>query len=505
MPFLVRRRIASAVAALALLSLAPVAIAQGRAAAPAPRDLVTRATQALGGEAALRGMRTLTVRFTATAVGLGQEETWASPGRPTVSVGQTQTDYATTRRVTTQESRPAATPSGANQIRQLYTAEYGIAETNGNATAMGRAALNAGLRAMKQTPERLMLFALDNAGAVRSIPPRRYREEEHDGVRIVDGADSIDVYFDRATGRPVLTVVVTDDPVLGDRATETLFGRWTPTNGVLLPRQVDVTANGRQLSTLQVSFAEVNGALEESAFGFDGALVAQARTQAATAPAAPALVVNLVELGPGVYRAEGSTHHTLVVEQGNGLLLVEAPQSAARMRAVLDTLARRFPGRAVTQVVNTHHHYDHSGGVREVMARGIPVVTHSRNVEFVNRVAAAPKTVAPDGLSRGGRRPAVRGVGDTLVIGSGDSRVVLYPITTVHAEGILAAFVPSAGVLFTSDVLNPPANPATTPLNAVGAGELVAFARSRGLTVRTVAGGHGVAMAWADVERAAPR
>jgi glyoxylase-like metal-dependent hydrolase (beta-lactamase superfamily II) len=82
---------------------------------------------------------------------------------------------------------------------------------------------------------------------------------------------------------------------------------------------------------------------------------------------------------------------------------------------------------------------------------------------------------------------------------------VLYTINSVHAEGLLAAFVSSAGVLFTSDVLNPPANPATTPLNAVGAGELVSFARARGITVRTVAGGHGVAMAWADVERAAGR
>jgi glyoxylase-like metal-dependent hydrolase (beta-lactamase superfamily II) len=245
--------------------------------------------------------------------------------------------------------------------------------------------------------------------------------------------------------------------------------------------------------------------LEESWFAIRPTLADSARALAA-GPAGPAPInVVLAELAPGVWRAEGQTHHTLVVEQGNGLVLVEAPQSAARMRAVLDTLARRFPGKLVTGVVSTHHHYDHTGGLREVMSRGVPVTVHERNVEFANRVAAATKTIAPDGLSRGGRRPPVRGVTDTLVLGSGASAVVLYPIASVHAEGLLAAFVPSAGVLFTSDVLNPPANPATQPVNPVGAAELVAFARARGLTVRTLAGGHGVAMAWVDVERAAGR
>lgn len=459
--------------------------------------------QSLGGEAALRGVRTVDLRYTATTVGLGQEETWASPGRPSVIIGQTIHDYAGSRRAQSQETRPAPTTTGANRTRQVVTADWGVTETNGTAAPMVRGAHAGALRAMRQQPERLVLFARDNPTAVRAVPSRRFREEDHDGVRIVDGTDSIDVHFDRATGRPVLTVTLADDPVLGDRATETLYGRWVAANGVLLARQLDVTANGRLLQTMQISAAEVNGASDETLFAADTAAITRARALMSSPAATPAIAVVLVNLGPGVWRAEGQTHHTLVVEQGNGLLLIEAPQSAARMRAVFDTLAARFPGRAVTQVVSTHHHYDHSGGVREVLARGIPVTTHSRNVAFVNRVGAARKTIAPDALSRGGRMPAVRGVADTLVIGSGASAVVLYPINSVHGEGLLAAFVPSAGVLFTSDVLNPPANPQTTPLNPVGAGELMSIARARGLLVRIVAGGHGVSMTWAEVERAA--
>ena len=101
-----------------------------------------------------------------------------------------------------------------------------------------------------EAPERLILFMLDNVDALRPVPARRWREEELDGLRVVMGTDSLAVHFDRITGRPVLIVTVTDDPVRGDLTTETAYHRWTPTNGVVLPRQVDVTANGRMLSVL---------------------------------------------------------------------------------------------------------------------------------------------------------------------------------------------------------------------------------------------------------------
>jgi glyoxylase-like metal-dependent hydrolase (beta-lactamase superfamily II) len=154
----------------------------------------------------------------------------------------------------------------------------------------------------------------------------------------------------------------------------------------------------------------------------------------------------------------------------------------------------------VRQVVSTHHHWDHSGGLREYMARGIGVVAHARNVAFVRGVATAPKTAVPDELSRGARPPAITPVNDSLVIGAGDARVVLYRIETSHAEGLLAAYLPAHRLLFTSDVLSPAAT-----LPALGSAEVAAFVRARRLTVDRFAGGHGGIAAWADIEAAAAR
>jgi len=41
------------------------------------------------------------------------------------------------------------------------------------------------------------------------------------------------------------------------------------------------------------------------------------------------------------------------------------------------------------------------------------------------------------------------------------------------------------------------------PPAAAGSAELVRFVKARGIVVERVAGGHGVVLPWADVERAA--
>jgi glyoxylase-like metal-dependent hydrolase (beta-lactamase superfamily II) len=368
-------------------------------------------------------------------------------------------------------------------------------ESQGSLTADNPGAVAGQQAAMRRAPERLLLAALDSPSALTALRPRQWRGELMDGVRYAAAPDTLDLWFDRPTGRLVVTETVTDDPILGDRHAVTWYTRWQPTDGVWFARQVDVEVNGRLQAHSNVTSVTVNPATPDSLFAIPDS-IAQRASPANTAP--PAITVTLAELAPGVWRAEGGTHHSLVVEQPAGLVVVEAPQNARRFNAVLDTLRARFPGKRVSVVANTHHHWDHAGGVRAALAAGLPIVTHARNAEFLREIGTARKTVTPDALSRVARPPVVRGVTDSLVIGAGDRRVVVYQLPTAHAEGMLAAYVPAAQLLFTSDVLSP-----GPTLAAAGSRELVAFVRARGLTVARVAGGHGGVAEWAQVERAA--
>lgn len=465
--------------------------------AAAPRDLVARAVSAMGGEQSLRGLKTLTLSFYSMGFGIGQEETPESPARATVTTATQTVDYAGSRQLVTAEVRTVA--GQVNRLRRVTAGGIGLVENNGTPAPDAPGSIVNVERGWRRAPERLLITALDNPATLSRLPARTWRGEPVDGLRYRNGPDTLNLYFDRRSGLMVLTETIADDPILGDRRTQTAFTRWQDAGGVLIPRQIDVDANGRLQTHTVVTSATTNSAVPDSVWTIPDSIAARAQRPSAT-PTPPPVTVSLVELAPNVWRAEGGSHHTLVVDQGARLVLVEAPLSAARMQAVLDTLRSRFPNKPVGLAINTHHHWDHSGGLRTVMAAGIPIVTHARNASFVRSIATARKTVQPDALSRRTRpqRVAITTVEDTLTIGSGDGRIVLYRLPTAHVEGILAAYVPAAKILFQSDVVNA----APTPPPA-GSAELVRFVKERGIAVERVAGGHGVVLQWADVERAA--
>lgn len=479
----------------ALIVLALVARPDTLGAQGGAQRLVRRALERMGGESNARGIASTTADFVQATFGLGQEETPESPPTVTVIAGRVVNDFARSRRWITAETRPAATPSGVGRQQSVLVAAVGVTDNNGTLGVDAPAAVAAQARTMRQQPHRLLLSAMDNPASVTPITAREFRGDLMDGARYATRDDTLSLWFDRHSGYLTVVEAVTDDPVLGDRHTTTWYTRWTPVGELWLPRQADVMVNGRVAAQTRTTTLAVNAPIADSLFTIPDSLLARARQ----APAGPVpMVVRLVELGPNVWRAEGGTHFSLVVEQPNGLVLVEAPQSAVRMRAVLDTLKSRFPDKPVRMAAMTHHHWDHSGGVREMLARGVPVVAHRRNGDFVRQVGRATKTLQPDALSRRSARPRIDVMGDSLVVGEGDSRVVLYELRTSHVEGMVGAYVPALRTLFVADVLSPGAQ-----LPALGSREIVEFARSRGLTIERVAGAHGGVANWADVERAA--
>ena len=468
------------------------------AMAQSPRELVERAAKAMGSADALRQLRNVTSEYSSVTYGLGQEETPYAPAVATIGMGRWVIDHANQRRLTLLESRAAIASVPNTRQRVVYANDVVVTETNGTAAPDLRgAALAVQQRTMRTYPDRLVLSALDNPSALSPAAPRTWRREVLRGVHFALGPDTLDLYFDGTTGLPSLSVQFVDDPVLGDRTNVTAFARWTPSGAVKFPRQIDLLANDRPVQQLTIQGAETNAALADSTFAVQADVAS--RSSREVLPPAP-IVVTLTDLTNGTWHVTGGSHNSLLVEQPKGLVLVEAPLGTGRIRAVLDTLASRFPGKPVQLVVVTHHHFDHSGGLREVLARGIPVIVHERNAAFVEAVGKARKSIAPDRLSKGGR-VVVRTLRDTLTIGAGASRVQLFALSSAHVAGLLAAYVPASQVVFTSDVVNPQPLPAALP--APGSRELVAFGEQRGLPVRSYAGGHGRVVAWDELQAAA--
>jgi glyoxylase-like metal-dependent hydrolase (beta-lactamase superfamily II) len=238
-----------------------------------------------------------------------------------------------------------------------------------------------------------------------------------------------------------------------------------------------------------------------------GDLAAPTPARSAPAPTVPPVTITVNELAPGVWMLAGQSHHSVVVEFRDHLALIEAPQNDVRTLAVIQRARELRPGKPLTRVINTHHHFDHSGGVRAAVAEGLALQTHQGNVAFFRNVLSRPHTIAPDALARRpNRAPRIVGLTDGELHNDGvGSMRFLHPAGSPHSDTMLAVYLPQHRILIQADLYNPP--PANAPANLTFpfAASLVEAVRRSNLQVDRVAGIHGAVVPWDEVVQAAAR
>src|ERR1051325_2531862 len=56
------------------------------------------------------------------------------------------------------------------------------------------------------------------------------------------------------------------------------------------------------------------------------------------------------------------------------------------------------PGKPLTEVIVSHHHFDHTGGIRQAMAEGLTVIAHKGTEGLFREIAARKGTIGPDAI-----------------------------------------------------------------------------------------------------------
>ena len=178
---------------------------------------------------------------------------------------------------------------------------------------------------------------------------------------------------------------------------------------------------------------------------------------AATAPTGPppAPMVTAEPLAKGIWWLAGGSHHSVLVEFADHLTLIEAPLNEARALAVIAKARELVPGKPLTQVVNSHHHFDHSGGVRAAISEGLTVITHQGNVAFFQEMAKRAHTLQPDALSKSGKTATVQGVDGMLSLTDPTMTVNLIGVSGAHSQSMLVAHFPKEKLLVEVDVYTP--------------------------------------------------
>jgi glyoxylase-like metal-dependent hydrolase (beta-lactamase superfamily II) len=123
-----------------------------------------------------------------------------------------------------------------------------------------------------------------------------------------------------------------------------------------------------------------------------------------------------------------------------------------------------IPGKPIKYVVNTHHHIDHSSGLRTFVAEGATVVTHEVNKAYYEKLFALPHTIEPDRLMREKRTPTFETFTEKKVMTDGNHVIELHHLRgNGHNEGLIVAYFPKEKILVEADAFNPPPQPNAPP------------------------------------------
>jgi glyoxylase-like metal-dependent hydrolase (beta-lactamase superfamily II) len=212
--------------------------------------------------------------------------------------------------------------------------------------------------------------------------------------------------------------------------------------------------------------------------------------------------VTVDRLASGVYRLGGGPANSYMIEFEDSVAVFEAPGDEARSLAVIEAVVKLAPAKPIRWLIASHPHFDHIGGLRAYVHVGATVVTHMKNLAFLNRdvLSYEPRTVKPDIVSRWPPTELSEGynyeaVQENYVIT--DNRRILrvyYVQPLQHAEGMLMAYLPAERIAFEADLFDSHEPPRSAQLPAMRT--LDTQVRRMKLDVATLAPVHRTPVPW---------
>jgi glyoxylase-like metal-dependent hydrolase (beta-lactamase superfamily II) len=143
--------------------------------------------------------------------------------------------------------------------------------------------------------------------------------------------------------------------------------------------------------------------------------------------------------------------NTAVFIQANGVTLVDS--KVPGWGQPLIEKVKELTDKPITTLINTHTHFDHTGGNPDFPAT-VEVVTHANTARYMkeNNPVSGLKIDVPDIFKdSGGRGLPKRTFTDRLTLGSGNDRVELYYFGRAHTGGDAFIVFPVARALHTGD------------------------------------------------------
>jgi glyoxylase-like metal-dependent hydrolase (beta-lactamase superfamily II) len=458
------------------------------------QQTVNDAAAALGGAARIQSAKTIVLEGEGTQGNLGQDMTPEATGQTfQVSTYRRAVDVAGGR-ARTELTRTPNFQYFAGQMPQKLVqgvdgeVGYNVA-ANGTATRTPNVVASDRRVEIYHHPITSVRAALDPGSTVSN--PRTEDGQSVLDVRTANGV-TFTLAIDGGTNLPARVISTSDNTNLGDVVVETTFADYQDVGGLQLPTRITTKTDEVTTADVRVTKQAVDGEVGDLA-------APSAAASAAPMTGAPPATVTVEELAPRIWYLAGQSHHSVLVEFDDHLTLVEAPQNDARALAVIAKAREVRPNKPLTQLVVSHHHFDHTGGVRAAMSEGLTVITHENAAEFLEEAGKRPHTVVPDALAKNPKAVNVEGVDGERVLMDKTMTMNLYAIEgSPHSDSMLVAYFPRERLLVEADVYTPGA--AVAPY----APNLLDNIRKRNLRVDRIVPLHGKVVPFSELVKVVP-
>jgi Metallo-beta-lactamase superfamily len=415
---------------------------------PPERRAVVDAADAMGGRQKVLDVKTLTVEGEGNAPNVGQN---------------TMPDSELPNWRVTAFKRTIDLPNHRMQMQQTRTAQFLFANANTQRQNQGLdgdvafnvgpdgAATRASENAMKDRRVEMLQHPLVIVRAVLDDPATKLS-----GFRAAAGQQIVEIEtgkgehltlaIDATTKLPSRVTSMSYNANLGDVAIDTAFADYETVNGLKLPKRITTTIDRFPQFDLQISKNTVDA---DAA----GLAAPDSVKNAPVPPNAAPIVVTAEPVAKGIWWLAGSgNHRSVVFEFDDHLVLFEVPLNEARSKAVIDK-ARSLSSKPLTHVIVSHHHFDHSGGIRVAVAEGLTVITYKDNIPFFKDLLSRKHSIVQDELAKNPKDAKFESVDDALTLKDASMEVQLYHLKDNPREGTnLFAYVPKDRILVQADL-----------------------------------------------------
>ncbi|OFV93182.1 MAG: hypothetical protein A3H95_11030 [Acidobacteria bacterium RIFCSPLOWO2_02_FULL_64_15] len=327
----------------------------------------------------------------------------------------------------------AAPQLGLNRTNQVVDLETG--------------ARNARLDALTN-PIVVVRAALDPATKVSNL--RRAGNLQLVDLTLKQG-DTLTLGIDATSNLPASVSYVVGNGNVGDLTLTTKWVGWVPENGVQVPLGYNTTSDWRNIvqSKLYVDRNIVDAPIEEIVAPAAGGGRGGAGGGAAGGRGGQAAAPQATKVADHVWYMNGNTFF----EFDDHLTMFETNRNDAALQAVLAVANSLVPGKRVTQVIMSHHHFDHSAGVRAAVAQGLTIIARRGNEGILREMTSRPATLFPDALGRNPQPLKFIPVDDHLKLKDGTNEVDIYHvIADNHMADAVLAHVPASSLLVEADL-----------------------------------------------------